>query len=383
MSKRTNTAFWYQNSWKINVQKDGVRRSFYSGKSGRTGQREANAKADAWLNDDIVTGGRVEKHWRDFLDWAYPVVPGSPVSAGRKKAEYTGDSYLLPYLGNLKIDKVTEGQLQTLLNKAYTQGSFKKDNHQRRPASLPLSRKTLMNIRADIVHFFKYCRRIICVTTLNPEDLTIPKGARYKGKTILQPENLKVLFSVDTTTMYGKVLFDDFIYAYRFAVVCGLRPGELIGIHVGDINKKYELKIRRSINVDGVETTGKNENALRSIVLPQLARDAYNAQIDLLRSSGIEINLNTPLFQISNQHTFSNRWARYLKSNGLPHISPYELRHTLVSIAKFLPAGQVKAIVGHSKSMDTFDIYGHLLNGEAEKTADDLSEIFDRIISLS
>ena len=48
MSKRTNTAQWeekYQR-WRIAVQKDGVRKQFYSSTPGRTGQREANAKAD-------------------------------------------------------------------------------------------------------------------------------------------------------------------------------------------------------------------------------------------------------------------------------------------------------------------------------------------------
>lgn len=43
MGKRTNTAKWMENQrrWQINVQKDGVRRSFTSSKPGRTGQREA------------------------------------------------------------------------------------------------------------------------------------------------------------------------------------------------------------------------------------------------------------------------------------------------------------------------------------------------------
>lgn len=55
MAKRTNTAVWMgkQKRWQINVQKYGERRSFYSSTPGRTGQREANAKADAWLDDNI------------------------------------------------------------------------------------------------------------------------------------------------------------------------------------------------------------------------------------------------------------------------------------------------------------------------------------------
>ena len=55
MGKRTNTAVWLDKygRWQIKVQKDGQRRTFTSSKPGRTGQREANRKADAWLDDGI------------------------------------------------------------------------------------------------------------------------------------------------------------------------------------------------------------------------------------------------------------------------------------------------------------------------------------------
>ena len=71
MGKRTNTAKWMENQhrWQINVQKDGVRRSFTSSKPGRTGQREANAKADAWLDDGIMSmSKRVRDVWPKFID---------------------------------------------------------------------------------------------------------------------------------------------------------------------------------------------------------------------------------------------------------------------------------------------------------------------------
>ena len=48
MTTRTNSAKWMGTRWQINVQKDGQRKSFYSSKPGRTGQREANAKAVSW-----------------------------------------------------------------------------------------------------------------------------------------------------------------------------------------------------------------------------------------------------------------------------------------------------------------------------------------------
>ena len=77
-------------------------------------------------------------------------------------------------------------------------------------------------------------------------------------RTILQPTALKVLFSVDTRTYYGKLVFDEYIYAYRFAVATGLRPGELIGLWYGDI-KGNTVNLRRSINVHREQTTGKTK----------------------------------------------------------------------------------------------------------------------------
>lgn len=94
-------------------------------------------------------------------------------------------------------------------------------------------------------------------------ELSIPKNARMGKKKILQPTALKVLFDVDTRLYYGKLVFDEYIYAYRFAVATGVRPGELVGLWYGDI-KGNTVNLRRSINRLDEETTGKNENA-RSI----------------------------------------------------------------------------------------------------------------------
>ena len=56
MGRRTGTAKWIESRqhWRIDVQSDGERKSFYSAVPGRNGQREANKKADEWLDSKIV-----------------------------------------------------------------------------------------------------------------------------------------------------------------------------------------------------------------------------------------------------------------------------------------------------------------------------------------
>lgn len=374
MGKRTCTAVWLEKygRWQINVQKDGKRKTFSSYKPGRAGQREANAKADAWLDEGIVsTSTKVSKLYADWLDDLSCTAGTSYLTECQKYGEY----YILPVCGSLRIGDLTEAHLQTVLNKAYKQGCLKKER-QRKPLDRPLSKKTLQGIRSVERAFVKWCR-LHKYTTLFPESLSVPKGARLAGKQILQPDALRILFSVDTRTWHGKTIFDDFIYAYRFAVSTGVRPGELLGLWYGDI-KGNTVNLRRSINIHGETTQGKNENAVRSFDLCADARAAYEAQVDLLRAAGVQLNYNTPLFPIGSERALYRRWQHYQQANGItPAVSLYELRHTFVSIsAAAMTDGQLKLLVGHSRNMDTQGVYGHEVEGRRAQLAQATTDAF-------
>ena len=71
---------------------------------------------------------------------------------------------------------------------------------------------------------------------------------------------------------------------------------------------------------------------------------------------------------------------RYCEYNGITVVTPYELRRTFVSIAKKLPEGMVKSIVGHSESMDTFGVYGHAIKGEDAAITAALEDAFRSVL---
>ena len=371
MKKRTGTATWREaeGRWRIKVQKNGTQKCFYSNTPGRTGQREANAKADAWLDDSVRDGRKKVSALYD--EWVEDVALSAGTSYVMQCRKY-GDYYILPVVGNLRIEELTEGDLQKAIDMSYKKRCLKKER-QRSSLNKPLSRKTLMTIRSTANSFLKWCRKNR-YTTLNPE-LTIPKNARMGEKKILQPSGLRVLFSVDTRLLYSKRVFDDYIYAYRFAVSTGVRPGELVGLWYGDI-KGPTVNLRRSINTHEEETTGKNENSIRSFDMCQQAREAYEAQVQLLKAQGVQLNYNTPLFQIPCQRSLARRWEKYQDTNGIsPRITLYELRHTFVSMeAGQLTEGQLKMLVGHSKNMDTFGVYQHEMQGQRAELADATTE---------
>ena len=210
MARRTNTAVWNTTlkQWKIGVQKDGVRKYFYSGTPGRTGQREANAKADAWLDENIRgTNKKVSALYAEWIEHLKLTCGTSYVEQCDKYGEY----YILPVCGNLKISDLSEGHLQTVIDKSFKQRCLKKER-QTKSQKKPLSKKTLMTIRSVERAFIKWCR-FNRYTTLNPENLSIPKSARTKEKVILQPDALKILFSVENRLLRGKPVFDDYVYA--------------------------------------------------------------------------------------------------------------------------------------------------------------------------
>ena len=366
MGQRTNTAVWvdkYQR-WQIKVQKEGVRKTFYSSKPGRTGQREANSKADAWLDLGIENPNRKVD---ELLDEFLLNIKEKTSNANYCKESTHVNRYIRPAIGRKKISSVTLEDLQTIIDKAFRTTNFKQDQEHE------LSRKSLMNIRATISAFLKFCRRKN-LTNLTGDLLEIPKAARYQTKRVLQPESLRLLFNVDTTLYYGKRVFDPYIYAYRFAVLTGIRPGELRGLEKVDIHRNT-VHLNKSINYHGEITRGKNANAVRTVVLSPLAMQVLAAQLEA-KPKGKYV------FPILSTRAFRACWQRYCRANDIEVISLYELRHTFVSIAKTLPEGMVKSIVGHSAQMDTFGIYGHALTSDAEDTSEALQLRFESLLGL-
>lgn len=87
------------------------------------------------------------------------------------------------------------------------------------------------------------------------------------------------------------------------------------------------------------------------------------------------------IFGISSDDNYRAHWKKYCEVNGVPYVSPYELRHTFVSMIQHLPEGWVKELVGHSRNMDTFGTYAHEVNGQQDKIAAGVEAVFQDILN--
>ena len=349
------------NRWKIHVQKNGVRRSFYSSLPGKKGKIEAEAKADKWIASGNTENKRLDDVFCEFLT---------------KKALNVGEAYLknlesyyriwiAPTLSNKRVSLINNQDWQDIIDSAYKQNKAK---------------KTLQNIRGTATAIYAFCRKKRYEME-RPEFIEIPKNAKKKEKSILQPDQIKTLFSVDGYISRGKYQKSYYIYAFRLIVVLGLRRGELAGIKKTDI-KNNVLYLKRSINKLKIITSGKNENAIRKIALPIIAQKIIQDQSNYMSELGIASEWLFP--NESGLQTDTNklykRWKTYATKNGID-ISLHELRHTMISHMKSdVPSELLKQYVGHSQKMDTFGIYGHEVEGESQTTAGIVESVFEKVL---
>ena len=366
MSERKNEAIWIESRqrWQIKVQRDGTRKIFTSYLKGKKGKADAERQADRWI-DEPTTAEKARVS--DLLDQYIKHLQETKSTGHASQYEGFVRLYIKPVIGMKRINKLTEGDLQDVIDLAYAQRQ--------------LSDKTLRDVRGCMMGWLKWCRQH-GKTKLFPESITIPAGAKKSEKKIVHPAGLTTLFSVSTTTWRKKVVEDWYIHAYRVAVLTGLRPGELRGLQDRTDIDGNKITIRRAINVRDEITQGKNDNARRTFQLPDLAVKEIKAQREMIKRAGI---LSPYLFpdqygDAMNHKNFYRAWGRYCDANGIPKTSLYELRHTYVSVNKEMPDGLKDLVIGHSKDMDTNGTYGHEMAGDMEKAASYTEKAFAAIL---
>ena len=359
---RKGEASWIesQNRWCIKIQKDGVRKAFYSPIQGVKGKIEAEKKADDWL-EELATGisPAAKKKETLLIKDLFEAFIKEKESFGEEYRPFQsyGNKRIIPKIGEMQIRDLTEQDLQDIIHEANADG---------------LAKKTQQNIRACMTSFVKYCRKRGC-TKLYIEELKVHKDAPVQGKKTLQPSQIAYIFQNDTTCKRKVIEKDRYINAYRFGILTGLRTGEILGLKWSDFDKGNYVLIKRSINRYDKETKGKTVNAQRKFKLIPKAVAVIDAQRELLKSEGIESEWVFPW--VDGNHTTTDNlekaWRRYLKYHNLPPISLYEMsRHTFISVNKQMPIELLKMVAGHSESMNTTKVYGHILDGELDLAAD-------------
>lgn len=247
-SKLVSRTIWLEKKkiWKINIQKNGIRKSFYSSTPGDKGRKICAQNAASWLSGScpfaVSDHTTVETVFERYLK--------------DKELETTNiytirnryNNHIKPIIGKIPVMLLTKQDLKRVIYTAYRK--------------CDLSQKSLKNIRGDLSGFCNYLDLSDIRNDLRTNNIRIPSTAKKGKKQALDVVSLDILFSESQAPYNGTVCQDSLIYAYRFNVVTGMRTGELMGLEWGDIDDNY-IHIRRAINAKGITTSGKNEFAAR------------------------------------------------------------------------------------------------------------------------
>lgn len=162
----------------------------------------------------------------------------------------------------------------------------------------------------------------------------------------------------------------DFIKGYFY--ICVVQSVVLF------IDNDY-IHIRRAINAKGITTNGKNEFAARDFPQTRYTRMLLESQ---------QVYRVTPLdphervFGSTGQLCYRKRWGIYCRYNGIPYITPYELRHTFSSIYKNHFSNWVyEELVGHTHP-GVNGVYMHPMDGDMDGVPALLDSLLDERLSL-
>lgn len=343
-----NTPKWDGQRWRIRAMREGKHFSFSSSIPGAKGRKEVIKKYENWYFGEGSGEKTVSRVAAEFLE-DVKARRGETSEAFTQYERYIR-LYIAPVCGNKKICKMTLRDWQSVINEATGQNKA-------------LSEKTLKNLRGIIMGVIRFgYQDYQC--ELPRGELYIPKGHFKKEKEILQKDDVRRLF--EPSELFYHPLF-------LLGCVTGMRPGEMLGLKISDIDfNSSSVTIKRSVNAKNIITEGKNENARRMIPIGKLAKQIL---LDTIKRNE-QLNLRTewifcsPDGSMGNQSTMRNHWLTLKKERNLPG-SVYSLRHTFITMMKnVMPEQMIKDIVGHSVSMQTFQIYGHLQSDDDRRAAE-------------
>ncbi len=181
---------------------------------------------------------------------------------------------------------------------------------------------------------------------------------------VLQPEEIDRLLEAATGDEPWRTL-------YLLAVHTGLRRGELLGLHRGDLDPQTRcLHVRRSLDrvLDGDHYVIR-EAPLKTKYSRRMIEDLSAAVIEALLALPASDDPARPYVFLSrtggpiDPDNLDRAFKRHLDLAELPEIRFHDLRHTHASllIAAGVHPKAIQARLGHASITTTLNTYGHLM----------------------
>ena len=316
---------------------------------------------------------------RDYADfWInnYAIPNLSPKTYERYKSMLK--ARILPYLGNMYLDKIQPMQLM------YLYQELSECTYIRKKEAHKLSSKTILE-HHRLLHSMLQQAVYWQMIPYNPASRVRPPKARKP--------NINFYDDVQTIALIKALEGEElkFRVIILLTIFTGLRRGEVLGLEWQDIDfKNSSVTVRQAsqyVSSIGIYTKDpKTETSNRIISIPEsitkLLKEYQRKQLKnrlLLGDKWIETNR---LFVQSNgapmhPDTITKWFRQFLEDKNLPHITFHGLRHTHATllISQGLDVRTVSNRLGHAQTSTTLNIYAHAfakMDREASEKLDNL-----------
>lgn len=285
------------------------------------------------------------------------------------------DRYLIPTWGNTKLQALKTLNIQTIFN-TWSMKSPLSDK--------PLSEETLKHIRRV---FNTALNKAVDIELLkrNPlKGVTIGKRNRKKEIEVFSEQEIQKLFQAIKGTD------NELIVAFLFDTLA--RRSEALGARWSDLDMKTgTLTIQHTYirTLDGCKFKDgtKSQSSKRSMVLTDytlgLLRKEKFIQMQNKLKLGEEYEDNDLIICQPNGkpyqgNSFTQKWSRLLKKNGIRHIKLHGSRHSAISMmaSMGIHPKYVQERAGHKSCDITMNIYTHVSNDQKIKTAKTINDEF-------
>lgn len=351
----------------------------------RTVQAKNKTEAEkelALFISEIETGQALsakKMRFRDYSDfWInnYAILNLSPKTYERYKSMLK--SRILPYLGNMYLDKIQPMQLMYLYQEL-TESTYTRKN-----TTYKLSSKTVLEHHRLLHSMFQqavYWQMI----AYNPASRVRPPKAKKPSINFYDDaQTIALIKALEGEELKFRVII-------LLTIFTGLRRGEVLGLEWQDINfKNSSVSVRQAsqyVSSIGIYTKDpKTETSNRVISIPEsitkLLTEYKRKQLECklrLGDKWIETNRLFIKWDGSPMHpdTITKWFRQFLEDKNLPHITFHGLRHTHATllISQGLDVRTVSNRLGHAQTSTTLNIYAHSFAKMDKEASDKLDNL--------
>lgn len=250
------------------------------------------------------------------------------------------------------------------------------------PQGKTLSDKTIRHYYCVLALIFEYAHKQEYILKNPMDKVDCPPQAKKKVDALTKEQVQQVLNDIQSYPLE----FQCMIYLFIFT---GIRRGELIGLQWGDIDfVNKTISIRRNVTyttLSGISVNSpKTANSIRVIPIT----DMLSKRLNDLKNSTLSVKNNQYLFHSIESEfkprypdTVTKRIKLFMKNNGLPDMSPHDLRHTCATM--MLNSGadikSIQDILGHTNSSTTLNFYVSSDLSRMKSAANKMGKLFNCI----